>query len=97
MLPIIPHLPEILSAQEKNRIVIATPGSGKTTCIPPALAENTKGKVLCIEPRRLACIAAASRIARERNEKLGTFVGYHVRLDKKMTTQTKLFVLQRSL
>ena len=93
MLPIIPHLPEILSAQEKNRIVIATPGSGKTTCIPPALAENTKGKVLCIEPRRLACIAAASRIARERNEKLGTFVGYHVRLDKKMTTQTKLVFL----
>ena len=92
MLPIVPYLSEIMAAPDRNRIVIATPGSGKTTCIPPALAE-TGGKVLCVEPRRLACIGAASRIARERQEKIGEFVGYHVRLDRKISSQTQLIFL----
>ena len=78
-LPIDGHLLEILGTCQTNVVVTATPGSGKTTRIPPALAERVKGRVLCVEPRRLACIGAASRIAEEHGEKLGDRIGYEIR------------------
>ncbi|MBQ9241872.1 MAG: ATP-dependent helicase HrpB [Proteobacteria bacterium] len=90
ILPIDDHISEIIGSGKRNIVVTATPGSGKTTRIPPALAEHVSGRVLCVEPRRLACIGAAARIAEERGEKLGTFVGYHVRLEKKCTSETRL-------
>ena len=89
-LPIDGHLLEILGTCQTNVVVTATPGSGKTTRIPPALAERVKGRVLCVEPRRLACIGAASRIAEEHGEKLGDRIGYHVRLEKKCSASTRL-------
>ncbi len=89
-LPIDSHIPAILSSKSANLVITATPGSGKTTRIPPAIAEQSEKRVLCVEPRRLACISAANRIAQEKGEKLGELIGYHVRLDKKCSSQTKL-------
>lgn len=89
-LPIDRYLSQILQSVQKNVVVTATPGSGKTTRIPPALAGHVPGRVLCVEPRRLACIGAAARIAEERGEKLGGSVGYHVRLEKKCSPDTRL-------
>lgn len=89
-LPIDPYLAQIQASKAQNLIVTATPGSGKTTRIPPAIAQNSEKQVLCVEPRRLACIAAATRVASERGEKPGNFVGYHVRMEKKCSSQTKL-------
>ena len=93
-LPIDPWLGAIVGAQNKNIIVSATPGSGKTTRIPPAFLASRRdggdGRILCVQPKRIACIAAAKRVAAENNETLGGAVGYHVRLDKKTSENTRL-------
>mgnify|MGYP000955674635 FL=1 len=71
-LPIDPHLPNIaeLLEHKQNILVQSSPGSGKTTRIPPYLIKKYK-KILVIEPRRIAAIYAASRIAEENNWELG--------------------------
>ena len=89
-LPIDSWLPQIVGSASVNLVVTATPGSGKTTRIPPAIAKSASKKVLCVEPRRLACVAAASRIAEEIGSTVGGFVGYHVRMEKKVSRQTQL-------
>jgi len=92
-LPIDPYLPSITATTKQNLIVTATAGSGKTTRLPWAIARLAKGKVLCVEPRRLACLAAATRVASELGECPGQNVGYHVRLDKRTRQNTKLTFL----
>jgi ATP-dependent helicase HrpB len=68
----------------------APTGAGKTTRVPPALLEF--GKVLVVEPRRLAARSAAKRMAEERGERLGDTVGYHVRFDRQAGPKTRLLV-----
>jgi ATP-dependent helicase HrpB len=90
-LPIDPHLPEIAGALERHGAAVlrAPTGSGKTTRVPPALAGQFGtaaggGRVLVLEPRRIAARAAAQRIADERGWTLGREVGYDVRFDRKV-------------
>ncbi len=92
-LPIDPYIDRIVTSAMPNLVLRATPGSGKTTRVPPALARRTTGRVLCVEPRRLACIAAAKRTATELGEKVGASIGYHVRMDKAVGPKTKLVFL----
>ena len=89
-LPIDAHISDIISGKLDSKIIVSTPGSGKTTRVPPAMLAHAKGRVLCVEPRRIACIAAASRIAQEQGWQIGREVGYHVRLEKKCNAQTRL-------
>ena len=89
-LPIDSHIDDILACPVPSRLVVATPGSGKTTRIPPAICRAGTKKVLCAEPRRIACIAAASRIAHEQNWQMGREIGYHVRFEKKYSSETQL-------
>ncbi len=89
-LPIDSYIDSITASTAPNIILTATPGSGKTTRVPPAMVNISKNKVLCVEPRRLACIAAASRIAEETGQSLGKTIGYHVRMEKKCRQDTKL-------
>jgi ATP-dependent helicase HrpB len=97
-LPIDPHLPEIAMLLEKNQNVLvqSSPGSGKTTRIPPYLISKYK-KILVIEPRRIAAIYAASRIADENKWELGKEVGYEVRFDSKSSTGTSILFLTEAL
>src|SRR5262245_610393 len=60
-------------------VLVAPPGTGKTTLVPPALAEHRTGRVLVAEPRRLATRAAAARMAALLGEPVGETVGYAVR------------------
>ncbi|AWB81008.1 ATP-dependent helicase HrpB [Corynebacterium yudongzhengii] len=60
-------------------VVEAPPGTGKTTLVPPALAQHTGGKVLVTAPRRVAVRAAARRLALLDGSELGERVGYSVR------------------
>ena len=83
-LPIDDHIDAILNIKMPNFILRATAGSGKTTRVTSAFADKTDQMILCIEPRRLAAISAAVRVAAERGEKVGETVGYHVRMDKRM-------------
>ena len=74
MFPVEAVIPQIRASLERNRDVVlrAPPGSGKTTCVPPALldAPFLKGKkILMLEPRRLAARSCAAYIARKMGER----------------------------
>ncbi|WP_459940811.1 DEAD/DEAH box helicase family protein, partial [Deferrisoma palaeochoriense] len=92
-LPIDPHLPGICAALGRDgaAVVVAPPGSGKTTRIPPALlAAGLLGEGICVvlEPRRIAARAAGRGVAEENRWGLGPVVGYHVRQDRCGTRET---------
>jgi len=71
-------------------VVVAPPGAGKTTRLPPALAED--GPVLVLQPRRVAARAIARRIAEERGWTLGQEVGWHVRFERRFTAATRVLL-----
>ena len=91
-LPIDPHVDAIAAALRKHRavVVVAAPGAGKTTRVPPAL--TAEGAVILLQPRRVAARTIAKRIAVERGWTLGGEVGWHVRFDKRFSDKTRLLV-----
>ncbi len=94
-LPIDPLLPEIVRslAEVPRLVIVAPPGAGKTTRVPPALLDCglvPDGEILVLEPRRVAARAAARHLASERGVKLGQEVGYRVRLDTRAGPRTRL-------
>jgi len=91
-LPIDAHLDTIRELVRKHRaaVVVAPPGAGKTTRVPPALAED--GPVIVLQPRRLAARSLARRIAAERGWTLGEEAGWHVRFDRKFSRATRVLV-----
>jgi len=91
-LPIDDLIPDIINhiKTEKSLILQATPGAGKTTRVPPALLNLFDGKILVLEPRRLATKLSAERVSQELNEKCGETVGYQVRFDKVESSKTKI-------
>jgi ATP-dependent helicase HrpB len=91
-LPLDAHLPAILAAVRSRgaAVVVAPPGAGKTTRVPPALAED--GPVIVLQPRRVAARALARRIASERGWTLGEEVGWQVRLERRFGPRTKVLV-----
>jgi ATP-dependent helicase HrpB len=99
VLPIDPLIPEILALLlEKDQVILtATPGAGKTTRLPPELLKTVKGKIAVLEPRRMATVAAAGRVAEEQNWKLGEKVGYQVRFDSRIGKNTRLVFMTDAL
>jgi len=91
-LPIDVFIPEILTAVSGYSTVLinASPGSGKTTRLPWAIASQLNKKVVVLEPRRIAAKMAAMRIADEEELALGKEVGYHFRFEKKVNPETKV-------
>ncbi|HEY3594470.1 MAG TPA: DEAD/DEAH box helicase, partial [Polyangiaceae bacterium] len=90
-LPIDVVVPDVLSELAAHGAVVvrAPPGAGKTTRIPPALVE-ARGKVVVLEPRRLAARLSARRVAEERGERLGQRIGYEVRFERSTSAATRL-------
>ncbi|MBD1583902.1 helicase-related protein [Pseudoalteromonas sp. S16_S37] len=79
-LPIEAIKPEFLTALAQNHLVIsAATGSGKSTCLP--LWANELGKVLVIEPRRIACTSLAEYLASQAQQKVGEKIGYAIRFE----------------
>lgn len=81
-LPIEPALPALWAALEAHGSVVlqAPPGAGKTTRAPLYLLERGQpGRILMLEPRRVAARAAAERLASGLGEPLGRAVGYRIR------------------
>lgn len=80
-LPIDDILPELckLIAAQGRAVLVAPPGAGKTTRVPLALLEQIPGRILMLEPRRLAARAAAERMASELGERVGERIGYRIR------------------
>lgn len=70
-------------------------GSGKTTQVPQYLMElfaerNEPVRIICTQPRRIAAISVAERVAHERAERPGGTVGYQIRLESRMSSKTAL-------
>ncbi|MBT8492137.1 MAG: DEAD/DEAH box helicase, partial [Deltaproteobacteria bacterium] len=97
-LPIDGHSSDISSAAfDRGAVVVAPPGTGKSTRVPPALAERSKGRVVVLQPRRLAARMLAARVASERGSVLGRDVGYEVRHDRKVTAGTRIVYMTAGL
>jgi ATP-dependent helicase HrpB len=91
-LPIDAHVGAVRAALASARaaVLVAPPGSGKTTRVPPALLDD--GRVFLLQPRRLAARSIARRIAAEQGLALGEDVGWQVRFERRFTARTRLLV-----
>ncbi len=97
-LPISEALPALLDAlsSREQAILCAPPGAGKTTIVPLVLLDANwmeKGRIILLEPRRLAARAAAQRMADLIGEPVGQTVGYRMRLDSKISSATRIEVV----
>lgn len=82
-----------LSAPEVPLVLVAPTGSGKSTRLPVWMAEATGGRVLVVEPRRVACRSLAAWVAQGLGEAVGGRVGYRVRFEDRSGPRTQvLFV-----
>jgi len=97
-LPIDDVLPQLAQALEAHTraVLVAPPGAGKTTRVPLALLEapwRGAGKILVLEPRRLAARAAAERMSGSLGERLGQGVGLRVRMETLVSKATQIEVV----
>ncbi|KJZ22983.1 ATP-dependent helicase HrpB [Tritonibacter mobilis] len=100
-LPIDDALPDLIDAlRARGRAVLqAPPGAGKTTKVPLAILEAglTTGRILMLEPRRLAARTAAERMASTLGESPGQTVGYRVRGEAKASKSTRIEVVTEGI
>src|SRR5579875_2001316 len=98
MLPIEEALPSLrrVLAERTSAVLVAPPGAGKTTLVPLGLRDEAwaqGGKLIVLEPRRLAARAAAARMASLLGEVVGETVGFRVRLQSKVSARTRVEVV----
>src|SRR4051795_10975974 len=96
-LPIDEALPALSSALRTRNVavLVAPPGAGKTTRVPLVLKDEpwAAGKILVLEPRRIAARAAADRMAKTLGERTGDTVGLRVRFGSKVSARTRIEVV----
>ncbi|MFK0386140.1 ATP-dependent helicase HrpB [Agrobacterium sp. NPDC090273] len=98
VLPVTEVLEDIAKALAADRraVLSAPPGAGKTTLVPLHLLQQDwrgDGKIILLEPRRLAARAAAGRMAALLGENVGDIVGYRMRLDNRVSSRTRIEVV----
>src|SRR5690606_9522159 len=71
-------------------VVSAPPGTGKTTLVPPLLANRAPGRIVVTQPRRVAARAAAHRLAQLDGSRVGGRVGFTVRGERSVTSDTRV-------
>src|SRR3954471_16034002 len=101
-LPIDDVLSEVEGALKTSSAVVlkAPPGAGKTTRVPPAMLDAGlagSGKILVLQPRRVAARASASRIASERGTRLGEEGGHQARFESRVSARTRLAVITEGI
>ena len=100
-LPIDEVLDKLLAALAARRMAVlaAPPGAGKTTRVPLAIlgAGLVPGRILVLEPRRLAARAAAERMAATLGETVGDTVGYRIRGETRVGVQTRIEVITEGI
>jgi ATP-dependent helicase HrpB len=96
-LPVDSFVDTVRATLDRHRaaILTAAPGAGKTTRIPPALID--RGRVLLLQPRRLAARAMARRIAEERDWTVGREIGWHIRFERQFTRESRLVVVTEGI
>ncbi len=98
-LPVFAHLDEISENLQTSGFLVLTAetGAGKSTAVPLVLLHDMPGKILMLEPRRLAALAVASRMADLLDEPTGKRVGYRLRMDTNTSSQTRIEVMTEAV
>ncbi|HEY5512169.1 MAG TPA: DEAD/DEAH box helicase, partial [Geomonas sp.] len=100
--PIEEILPQLLAALEDRNVAVlqAPPGAGKTTRVPIALLGApflAGGRIVMLEPRRLAAVNAARFMAESLGEEVGQTVGYSIRFERKVSSATRIEVVTEGI
>ena len=100
--PIDNILPKLKEAVQGNPAVVlhAPPGAGKTTRVPISLLDIPlleKGRIIMLEPRRIAAVSAARWMAKSLGEQVGETVGYAIRFDSKSSAKTRIEVVTEGI
>ena len=98
-LPIDEALPGLIRALRGAGVCVlmAPPGAGKTTRVPLALLPEVEGRIVMLEPRRLAARAAAERMAETLGEPVGQTAGYRIRGETKVSKATRIEVVTEGI
>jgi ATP-dependent helicase HrpB len=101
-LPVTAALPQLRDALSRERVVILTapPGAGKSTLVPLELANEpwlAGQRISMLEPRRLAARTVATRMAAQRGEAVGGFVGYRIRREARVSSTTRIEVVTEGI
>lgn len=98
-LPVTAGLAALVEALRTRGVAVvqAPPGTGKTTLVPPAVAEVVAGRVVVTQPSRIAARAAARRLAHLLGEPVGETVGYSVRGDRRISRRTRVEIVTTGL
>ncbi len=100
-LPIHDAIPDLLSAlrQAGRAVLVAPPGAGKTTVVPLEMLRDggVEGRLVMLEPRRLAARGAAERMAQTLGERVGETVGYRIRGEAKVSGATRIEVVTEGI
>ncbi|MGI5308522.1 ATP-dependent helicase HrpB [Rheinheimera sp. WS51] len=102
MLPVADIFPKLCSLLKQHSIVLlsAPPGAGKSTYLPLQLLQHSdyaNKRIVMLEPRRLAVKTIASYIAKQLNEPVGKTVGYKIRHDSKLSSNTRLLIVTEGI
>lgn len=91
-LPVDRYLDDVVALVRERRsaVIVAPPGAGKTTRIPPAL--TTLGRTILLQPRRVAARTLARRIAAEQRWTTGEEIGWQIRFERRFSDRTRLLV-----
>src|SRR5690554_5898594 len=100
-LPVTALIDDVIALLPDAPVVLeAPPGAGKSTALPLALLRAQKageGRILLLQPRRLAAISIAHFLAAQLNEPVGQSIGYHIRGDSRFTKKTRLLILTEGM
>ena len=100
-LPITPYLDDICntlkSSPSRFLVLTAETGAGKSTAVPLALLRHFSGKIVMLEPRRIAVLATATRVSELLGEEIGNTAGYIMHLEKKISSKTRFTVITESI
>ena len=101
-LPVEECLPQLRQAlaDKGTAVLVAPPGSGKTTRVPLALLEEdwlSEKKILMLEPRRIAARLAAGYMSGLCHEEVGGTVGYQIRFERRISALTRIEVITEGL
>ena len=96
---VLPALQEALNGQ-RNVVLTAEPGAGKTTEVPPSLLDAPwldGRKIIMLEPRRLAAVRSAEYIARRYGESAGKTIGYRIRGENVVSAATRIEIVTEGI
>lgn len=98
-LPIAQHKQEILQKLAEGRVVLIAgdTGCGKSTQVPQYVLEAGYKKIVCTQPRRIACISLSKRVAFETLSEYKNTVGYQIRFEKSKNKDTSVIFMTEGL